>query len=106
MTQASPAPRSIVVFDLGGVLIDWNPRYLYRKLFAGDDAAMEHFLTQVCTSEWNEGQDAGRSFAEALQKGLRSMETGYSGLDAIEPPGDGTHDAFRAALSGLGAGTR
>src|SRR6185437_10180994 len=36
--------RSIVVFDLGGVLIDWDPRHLYRKLFAGDEAAMEHFL--------------------------------------------------------------
>jgi carbamoyl-phosphate synthase large subunit len=41
----------------------------------------------------------GRSFAEALQKGLRSMETGLSGLDAVDPPGDGTADAFRAALS-------
>jgi 2-haloacid dehalogenase len=66
MIEASPTPpRSIVVFDLGGVLIDWNPRYLYRKLFAGDDTAMEQFLTQVCTQDWNEGQDAGRSFAEA-----------------------------------------
>jgi 2-haloacid dehalogenase len=57
--------RSIVVFDLGGVLIDWNPRYLYRKLFAGDEAAMEHFLATVCTQDWNEQQDAGRAFAEA-----------------------------------------
>jgi 2-haloacid dehalogenase len=57
--------RSIAVFDLGGVLIDWNPRYLYRKLFHGDDAAMEHFLTTVCTPSWNSQQDAGRSFAEA-----------------------------------------
>jgi len=66
MTQAPPSsPRSIVVFDLGGVLIDWNPRHLYRKLFAGDDAAMEHFLTNVCTQDWNEGQDGGRSFADA-----------------------------------------
>jgi 2-haloacid dehalogenase len=56
--------RSVAVFDLGGVLIDWNPRYLYRKLFAGDDAAMEHFLANVCTSSWNSQQDAGRSFAE------------------------------------------
>lgn len=62
---ASPAPqRSIVVFDLGGVLIDWNPRHLYRKLIA-DETAMEHFLTTVCTQAWNEGQDAGRTFAEA-----------------------------------------
>jgi len=60
-----PTPsRSIVVFDLGGVLIDWNPRHLYRKLIA-DEAAMEHFLANVCTQDWNERQDAGRSFAEA-----------------------------------------
>jgi 2-haloacid dehalogenase len=57
--------RSVVIFDLGGVLIDWNPRYLYRKLFNGDDAAMEHFLANVCTGEWNIQQDAGRSLAEA-----------------------------------------
>ncbi len=61
-----PAPsRRVAVFDLGGVLIDWNPRYLYRKLFAGDDNAMEAFLSEVCTVEWNERQDAGRTFAEA-----------------------------------------
>jgi len=59
------APPSVAVFDLGGVLIDWNPRHLYRKLFGGDDAAMEDFLATVCTQAWNEGQDAGRSFAEA-----------------------------------------
>jgi len=57
--------RSIAVFDLGGVLIDWNPRHLYRKLFAGDDAAMEHFLANVCTTAWNSQQDAGRTFADA-----------------------------------------
>jgi hypothetical protein len=45
------AGRSIVVFDLGGVLIDWDPRHLYRKLFAGDESAMEHFLATVCTHE-------------------------------------------------------
>jgi 2-haloacid dehalogenase len=59
-----PEP-SVAVFDLGGVLIDWNPRHLYRKLFAGDDAAMEHFLANVCTTSWNSRQDAGRTFAEA-----------------------------------------
>ena len=53
-----------VVFDLGGVLIDWNPRHLYRKLFAGDEAGMERFLAEVCTSEWNLAQDAGRPLAE------------------------------------------
>jgi len=51
------------VFDLGGVLIDWNPRYLYRKLFPGDENAMEDFLATICTPSWNKEQDAGRSFA-------------------------------------------
>jgi 2-haloacid dehalogenase len=59
--------RNIVVFDLGGVLIDWDPRHLYRKLFVGDEGAMEHFLANVCTHEWNRGQDAGRSFAEGAR---------------------------------------
>ncbi len=57
--------RSVVIFDLGGVLIDWNPRYLYRKLFNGDDAAMEEFLANICTNDWNVQQDAGRPLAEA-----------------------------------------
>jgi 2-haloacid dehalogenase len=57
--------RNVVIFDLGGVLIDWDPRHLYRRLFGADTAAMEAFLAEVCTTEWNELQDAGRSFAEA-----------------------------------------
>jgi 2-haloacid dehalogenase len=61
------ADRNLVIFDLGGVLIDWDPRHLYRKLFAGDDAAMEHFLATVCTHEWNRCQDAGRSFTEGAR---------------------------------------
>jgi len=60
------APRpTVVVFDLGGVLIDWNPRYLYRALFDGDDAAMERFLAEVCTPAWNDEQDRGRPWDEA-----------------------------------------
>jgi 2-haloacid dehalogenase len=59
--------RDTVIFDLGGVLLDWNPRHLYRKLFAGDEAAMEHFLATVCTPEWSRGQDAGRLCEEAAQ---------------------------------------
>jgi 2-haloacid dehalogenase len=57
--------RTTAVFDLGGVLIDWDPRHLYRKLFHGDDAAMERFLAEICTVEWNAEQDAGRSWSEA-----------------------------------------
>lgn len=55
-----------VVFDLGGVLIDWDPRHLYRKLFGADEAAMERFLADVCTPEWNAGLDAGRPLAEGV----------------------------------------
>jgi 2-haloacid dehalogenase len=64
-SQAKVPPIEVVVFDLGGVLVDWNPRYLYRRLF-NDDAAMEHFLSEVCSPEWNERQDAGRPWYEAL----------------------------------------
>jgi 2-haloacid dehalogenase len=59
-------PLRTVLFDLGGVLIDWNPRHLYRQVF-GDDAAMESFLATVCTQAWNEEQDAGRPFEEAVE---------------------------------------
>ncbi len=59
------AGRTTVIFDLGGVLIDWDPRNLYRKIFSGDEAAMEEFLGTVCTPDWNERQDAGRAFADA-----------------------------------------
>jgi 2-haloacid dehalogenase len=58
--------RSIVVFDLGGVLVDWNPRYVYRELFEGDEEKVEWFLSNICTAAWNEQQDAGRSFADAV----------------------------------------
>lgn len=61
--EARPAPRT-VVFDLGGVLIDWNPRYLYRTLIP-DERAMEDFLAKVCNGAWNERQDGGRTIAEA-----------------------------------------
>ncbi len=53
-----------LVFDLGGVLIDWNPRYLYRKLI-DDENDIDSFLSEVCNSEWNVKQDAGRALAEA-----------------------------------------
>ncbi len=55
-----------VVFDLGGVLIDWNPRHLYRQLF-DDEAAMEAFLAEVTTPEWNTEQDRGRDWNEAIE---------------------------------------
>lgn len=61
-----PEQRHIVVFDLGGVLIDWNPRHLYRKLFDGDDTAMERFLESVCSPAWNRRLDEGASFTGSV----------------------------------------
>ncbi|MEU4392368.1 HAD family phosphatase [Kribbella sp. NPDC023855] len=55
----------VVVFDIGGVLLDWSPDYLYRELIP-DVAQREHFLTNVATHEWNQQQDAGRTWAEAV----------------------------------------
>jgi len=59
------APARAVLFDLGGVVIDWNPRHLYRTLF-DDERAMERFLADVCTPAWNAELDRGRPFAEAV----------------------------------------
>lgn len=54
-----------IVFDLGAVLIDWNPHYLYGEIFKEDE--MHHFLATVCTPAWNEEQDGGRSLEEATR---------------------------------------
>ena len=55
-----------IVFDFGGVLIDWNPRYLYRSYFVGDEEKMEWFLQNVCTYPWNIQMDGGKPFAEGV----------------------------------------
>jgi 2-haloacid dehalogenase len=56
---------NVLVFDIGGVLIDWNPAYLYRKLLP-DEVAVSTFLSEVCTSAWNEQFDAGVPFADGI----------------------------------------
>jgi len=67
VVAASHSPAvDAVVFDLGGVLIDWNPRHLYRQLF-DDEAAMERFLASVCTNEWHADHDRGVSTAESCE---------------------------------------
>ena len=54
-----------VIFDLGGVLVDWDPKYLYDKIFSGNRKKENWFLSTVCTNEWNIEQDGGRTIAEA-----------------------------------------
>lgn len=59
-----------VVFDFGGVLMDWDPRYLYRTYFK-DEEQMEYFLSHICTDAWNAEQDRGRTFDEGISLLLR-----------------------------------
>jgi 2-haloacid dehalogenase len=61
MTAVDATPITAVVFDIGGVLLDWNPRHLYRKLFADEDD-MDRFLAEVCTMEWHAAHDLGMPF--------------------------------------------
>lgn len=56
-----------IIFDLGGVLIDWNPRYLYNKIFK-DEAKTAWFLENICTGDWNEKQDAGNTLQAATEE--------------------------------------
>ena len=75
-----------IVFDFGGVLLDWNPRYFYRDYFR-DEKEMEYFLENICNGEWNIKQDAGRPFAEGIrelvaqypqyEKAIRLYDTGW-----------------------------
>lgn len=57
-----------VLFDLGGVLIDWNPRHVYREHFGRDAAAMEDFLAHVVPMTWNHEMDAGKRFDDAVRE--------------------------------------
>lgn len=57
-----------IVFDLGGVLVDWNPRYLFRRHLGRDPADVERFLAQVCTREWHSRLDGGEPFEAARRR--------------------------------------
>ena len=72
---------STVVFDLGAVLIDWDPRYAYRDM-GGTEAEIEHFLAHVATSAWNHQFDAGRPFAEGIAERKEAFPEHAEWLDA------------------------
>src|SRR5690606_4392753 len=57
-----------IIFDLGGVLIDWNPEYVFLDVFNGDREKMQWFFDNICTSDWNENQDAGYPIAKATEE--------------------------------------
>jgi 2-haloacid dehalogenase len=95
-----------VVFDLGGVLIDWDPRYLYRQLIA-DPAEMESFLAQVCTSGWHRAHDLGDDTTESCRR-LAALHPGQAEMimawaERGEEMVAGQFDATVAVLSDLRA---
>lgn len=57
-----------IIFDLGGVLIDWNPEYVFLDVFNGDREKMQWFFDNICTNDWNENQDAGYPMAKATEE--------------------------------------
>lgn len=92
-----------ILFDFGNVLLEWNPRHVYRRYFPDDEAAMEHFLQEVDFMEWNAQQDKGRPFTEGVALLSREFPH-YSGLiqayqdhwsDSIGDPVSGTVDIMK-----------
>ncbi len=83
-----------VVFDFGGVLFDWNPQHLYRKLIA-DDAERQWFLDNICTQAWNTEQDAGRSLADGTHMLVEQYPHHESLIRAYY---DRWHEMLRGAL--------
>jgi 2-haloacid dehalogenase len=91
-----PKP-SAVLLDLGGVFLDWDPRYLYRKLFGDDVAGMEHFLANICTTAWHVEQDRGRSIPEACAE-LRAEFPEYAEL--IDAWGERSEEMIIGVIEG------
>ncbi len=86
-----------IIFDLGGVLIDWNPLYLYRKLFRTEAEAVA-FLQNICTPDWNEEQDGGRTIAAANEYLIRQFPEHEDNIRAF-------YDRYPEMLGGPISGT-
>jgi len=91
-----------IIFDLGGVLIDWNPDYVYRTIFPNEDD-MRRFYQEICTPDWNEEQDAGRSIHEATEELVKKFPAHEENIRAyygrwkemLGGPIEGTVDILR-----------
>jgi 2-haloacid dehalogenase len=91
------AKINTIVFDLGGVLIDWNPDYVYRTIFK-DENEKKHFFQTVCTSDWNEEQDAGRSINEGTDLLIKKFPEQEANIRAF-------YDRWEEMLGGSIEGT-
>ncbi len=94
--------RKTVIFDLGGVLIDWNPDYVYKTIFENAED-MKWFYENICTSDWNEEQDAGRSLKDATEHLITQFPDHEANIRAfydrweemLGGPIEGTVEVFR-----------
>lgn len=97
-----------IIFDLGGVLIDWNPYYVFDEHYFDSPEKREHFFTNICTPDWNEEQDAGRSIVEATQELIQKFPEwephirDYYGrwTEMLKAPIPGTVDILRRLKEG------
>lgn len=87
-----------IIFDFGNVLLEWNPRLVYRRFFPDDETAMEEFLHEVSFMEWNAQQDKGRTFAEGVAE-LSKQFPQYSSLIQAY------HDNWKESIGDSLAGT-
>ena len=92
-----------IIFDLGGVLIDWNPRYLFDEDYFDTLAKRDHFLSHICTDDWNEEQDGGRPIVEGTEKLVEKFPAWETAIrdyygrwtKMLHGPIDGTVEIFR-----------
>lgn len=97
------AAYKTIIFDLGGVLIDWNPHYVFNDKYFSSLEDREYFFREVCTNDWNEEQDAGRSIVDATQELIQRFPDwekpirDYYGrwTEMLNGPIDGTVEIFR-----------
>lgn len=95
-------PITTVIFDLGGVLINWEPRYVYRNVFDSQEK-LDWFFENVCTLDWNEQQDAGYPIAKAVEEKVAEFPEWEKEIriyydrwtEMLRGPIDGTVEIFR-----------
>lgn len=92
-----------IIFDLGGVLIDWSPQYVFNETYFESIEKRDYFLNHICTSDWNEQQDAGRSIVDATQELVQKFPEWENAIrdyygrwtDMLGGPIPGTVEIFR-----------
>ena len=85
-----------IIFDLGGVLIDWSPNYVFDEIFGDDQKRRSYFFKNICTSDWNENQDAGYPIKKATEEKIAEFPEWKNEIEAFygrweEMLGDAIH---------------